>query len=275
MSAVPRPLPPGIPGRWVNAVLKVLVVLGALTLMGLFPLGFLFILIGSGVAWDGAGSVGDKKRATERAVRKKAIDLAHQQYEELVDQFNKEAGQQGFLDIRRGLTALHEEWRRLPATEAAALDELKRTAEARQRYDYLSRCFIDTATIPKVGLNKKAALRSFGIETAADVSWDSVHRVQGFGDVLTRAVVDWRNACERRFVFDPRRAITDVDRNVIRARSAARRAVIESELSSGARRLESFAAQARQQAQQLEPLLRDAAQRLAQAQADLSLLGNG
>jgi DNA-binding helix-hairpin-helix protein with protein kinase domain len=272
MRVVPRPLPPEIPERWINTVLKVLVVICSLMLMGVFPAAFLFILIGAVVAWDKAEEIGEAQRATERALRKKTLDQAWEEYEALLARFNSEASRQGFLEIRRALTALHEEWRQLPAAEAAAIDELKRTAEARQRHDYLSRCFLDTANIPKVGLSKKAALRSFGIETAADVSWGSVHRVQGFGDVLTRAVVDWRNACERRFVFDPRQAVTDADRNAIRARIGARRATIQSELSSGATRLQNYVGSARQQAQKLEPLLHEAARKLAHARADFSLL---
>lgn len=46
--------------------------------------------------------------------------------------------------------------------------------------------FIDVASIPGVGPARKAALRSFGIETAADVTRRGVKQVKGFGDHLTR-----------------------------------------------------------------------------------------
>ncbi|MBW6101303.1 hypothetical protein HTY54_20205 [Escherichia coli] len=46
--------------------------------------------------------------------------------------------------------------------------------------------FIDVASIPGVGPARKAALRSFGIETAADVTRRGVKQVKGFGDHLTQ-----------------------------------------------------------------------------------------
>jgi DNA-binding helix-hairpin-helix protein with protein kinase domain len=70
------------------------------------------------------------------------------------------------------------------------LDKLHQTGEQRQRDKFLDRYFIEVASIPGVGPAKKAALRSFGIETAADVQWNKAPSVKRLGEVLTRAVVD-------------------------------------------------------------------------------------
>lgn len=59
-------------------------------------------------------------------------------------------------------------------------------AHERQKQRFLDTCFIDRATISGVGPAPKAALRSFGIETAADVSRNKVMQVRGFGEGLTR-----------------------------------------------------------------------------------------
>jgi DNA-binding helix-hairpin-helix protein with protein kinase domain len=94
---------------------------------------------------------------------------------------------------------------------------LHSTAESRQK-QFLERHFLDSAVISGVGPRKKAALRSFGIETAADVTWSKVISVKGFCEVLTRAVVDWRKACEHRFVFNPNFTATDADKIAVRAK---------------------------------------------------------
>ncbi len=54
--------------------------------------------------------------------------------------------------------------------------------------------FIDVASIPGVGPARKAALRCFGIETAADVTRRSVKQVKGFGDHLTRRLSTGKRA---------------------------------------------------------------------------------
>lgn len=93
-----------------------------------------------------------------------------------------------------------------------------------------------------------------------------------FGDVLTRAVVDWRNAGERRFVFDARTAVTESDKNSVRGRIAARRRVLEIGLAGGGAELRRFQSEASAKASALQPALSEAARRIAQAKADLSLI---
>lgn len=74
----------------------------------------------------------------------------------------------------------------LPEEEKRALAALHDTARERQKQKFLEGFFIDVASIPGVGPARKAALRSFGIETAADVTRRGVKQVKGFGDHLTR-----------------------------------------------------------------------------------------
>lgn len=78
---------------------------------------------------------------------------------------------------------------------------LQRNMEEVQRKAYLKRCFIATADIKGIGVNRKAMLRSYGIETAADVT--GYIRVPGFGDVLISELFNWRTRVEAGFRFDP------------------------------------------------------------------------
>ncbi|HDS0608680.1 TPA: helix-hairpin-helix domain-containing protein [Escherichia coli] len=151
-----------------------------------------------------------------------------------------------------------------------ALAALHDTARERQKQKFLEGFFIDVASIPGVGPARKAALRSFGIETAADVTRRGVKQVKGFGDHLTQAVIDWKASCERRFVFRPNEAITPADRQAVMAKMTAKRHRLESTLTVGATELQRFRLHAPARTMPLMEPLRQAAEKLAQAQADLS-----
>ncbi len=272
ISVTPTPLPPGIDRAGQTIVVRVLVVCVAIGLFAAAPAAWLFIVIGAWIAWKLSGSFGESKRNAERTTRCAALDAARRDFNVLDSRAKQEIGSDRFAEKKQELTRLRDEYHALPAKEQSEMDGLRATAEARQKHQFLDRCFIDVATISGVGSARKAALQSFGIETAADVDWHKVLAVHGFGEVLTRAVVDWKKSCERRFVFDLSNAVSEADKNAIRARIAARRRAIESALASGATELKRIQAEGIAKANTLTPILESAARKVAQAQADLSLL---
>ena len=115
-------------------------------------------------------------------------------------------------------------------------------------------------------------MRSFGIETAADVRRQRILQLKGFGESLARAMTDWKASCERRFVFNPATAISESDRNAVRAKFGMRRTAIASTLASGVTELQRFKQMSASRAIAMKPQIDQAAQKLAQAQSDLSLL---
>jgi DNA-binding helix-hairpin-helix protein with protein kinase domain len=64
---------------------------------------------------------------------------------------------------------------------------------------YLERYFIEDAGIPKIGKKRALVLASYGIETAADISYKEIFSIPTFGPALTQNLVDWRNQLEFRF----------------------------------------------------------------------------
>lgn len=104
------------------------------------------------------------------------------------------------------------------------------------------------------------------------MTWNKVIAVKGFGEVLTRAVVDWRKACERRFVFNPRIAVTEADKNSVRAQIAIRKRTIEVTLNSSVAELQRLRQHMINKANELNPLLQVASQKLAQTRADLNVV---
>lgn len=163
----------------------------------------------------------------------------------------------------------------MPQAEQSEVNRLHATAEERQKRRVLDSCFIDRATISGGGPARKAALISFGIETASDFTKARVMQVRGFGEGLTRAVLDWKRSCERRFQFNPAAAVSESDMAAVRAKFAARRVSMKKTLAAAPRELQQFLQQASTRSAALMQQLQAAAQKLAQAQANFSLLQLG
>lgn len=271
MSVTATPLPGGA-GEGQKWAWRAAIVIGTLMLFGFAPKASFFTIIGAIVAWIAAAGAGGAERQSERLKRRAALDTARKEYEELEAKVRKTAGPESFMAKRRELESLRAEYQRLPDIEKDEMQQLHATAEQRQKKAFLDRCFIDSATISGVGNAKKAALRSFGIETAADVNWHSVKAVRGFGDVLTRAVVDWKKSCERRFQFDPRNAVTEADKNAVRVKVATRKRVIEGMLGIGLTELRKIQVEAITSGKAAEVRLAELAWQFAKARADAALL---
>ncbi|HDV2119244.1 TPA: helix-hairpin-helix domain-containing protein [Escherichia coli] len=216
------------------------------------------------------GSLTSKAYKAEVQQRREAFNRAKMDYDHLVRQIQQVGGLEGFIAKRTMLEKMKDEILGLPEEEKRALAALHDTARERQKQKFLEGFFIDVASIPGVGPARKAALRSFGIETAADVTRRGVKQVKGFGDHLTQAVIDWKASCERRFVFRPNEAITPADRQAVMAKMTAKRHRLESTLTVGATELQRFRLHAPARTMPLMEPLRQAAEKLAQAQADLS-----
>lgn len=267
-----QPLPSNVPGEGTVSFYRLLAVGIAIAIaVGAPKAWFLGVIVGF-VGWAMAGSAGSSERTVEHNRRKSIQQFAKQQFDQLIAQAKKDAGPEGFLAKRSELSKLRDEYQSMPQAEKQELDKLHSTAHERQKQKFLDGFFIDSATIPGVGPARKTALRSFGIETAADVSRSRVLQVRGFGDGLTRAVVDWKASCERRFNFNPPIAVSEADKNAVRARFGARRAALETSLSAGSKELQNFRQQAVSRAAALRPKLDEAARQLAQAEKDLSVL---
>lgn len=265
-------LPAGVPGEGTITFYRLLAVGFGIAIAVAAPKAMFWGIVVGIVGWLMAGSAGTSERAAERSRRSAAQQAAKKDYDELTERVQRDAGPGGFQAKRAELSQLRDEHQALPHAEKQELDHLHSTAHERQKQKFLDTCFIDSASISGVGPARKAALRSFGIETAADVSRSRVMQVRGFGDSLTRAVTDWKASCERRFVFNPSNAVSAADRDAVRSKFGARKVSIEAALTRGGGELQSLRQRAISQMAMLQPQLEVAARRLAQAERDLSVL---
>jgi DNA-binding helix-hairpin-helix protein with protein kinase domain len=265
-----EPRPPGVPSksvltaaRWMTVVTGVVLSVALTSLWVLFVgVSLVTLAIIAGVA---------RPLTAERAKRQAALDESKNVYERLVKQY--EASEEAFRHLKQGLLNMHNEWSTLDSKENADLRKLQASAHERALARHLQGCFIDRASIPGVGPAKTTALRSFGIETAADVDRYRVLQVRGFGEQLTQRMLAWRVQCERRFKFHPGDPSLKADEAQLRNHYAARRAEIYRSLRAGPQRLEIEARGSEQRAQSLFPVLTQAAKDYGQAQADRSIVG--
>ncbi len=272
IAVTPTPLPRGLNQAGSITLMRIIIVGAALWLLTVIPHAWFFVLCGAWWAWATVGGLGGDERNAEKTKRQAARDVARQAYDQILARVRQEISQEVFSKKKQELARLRDEYQYLPEREKMEIANLHTTAEARQKHQFLERYFIDAASILGVGPAKKAALRSFGIETAADVGWNKVFAVKGFGEVLTRAVVDWRKNCERQFVFNPRLAVTEADKNAMRAQIATRKRALEINLNAGAAELQRLRQDMIHKEKELIPLLQMAGKKLAQAQADLTVI---
>lgn len=276
-QVTPRPLPKHIPGKKTIVVAQFAVVFIAIVMlvmtMNVFymPQAWLWPLIGGALAVWGVKQLGKLMRKDEVRQRRVAMDLAENEYRQLVNQAQHSCGPEGFMAKRAALMLRKEELTGLPTAEQKEIDDLQATAQERQRDKFLATCFIASAPIPGVGPTRKAALLSFGIETAADITKSKVKQVKGFGNHLTQAVLDWKKSCARRFVFNAAEAVSPGDINAVKVKFAARRGALEAALTNGALELQRFSLESDQRMAALREPLQEAAKTLAQARADFSL----
>jgi DNA-binding helix-hairpin-helix protein with protein kinase domain len=270
-KVAPQPLPPDIPGEGTITFYRFAAIAVAVTLVVAAPNLWIIALILGFVGWSMASSAGSAERSAEKVKRQSVKARAKNDYESIVERAKKEAGLDGYNTRRNELTKIKEELERLPKLEKDEIDKLHSTARARQKQKFLERCYIDNANISSLGPTRKASLRSFGIETAADVSKVSIMQVRGFGESLTRAVLDWKASCERRFVFDPSAAVSASDKDVVRRKFAAKRVMLERVLAAAPAELQQYRQRASALLVKLSPDLENAAKKLAQADADLSV----
>lgn len=273
IQVTPQPLPAGIPSGASLGLYKFGVVSVAVVATAVVPKIWWLIALVSWIVWHFVGSNGSSERVAERQRRKSVEDQARREFDTLIQRAKSEIGPEGFLRKKEELRLRRDEFQSLSGEEAKELEKLKSTAQERQKVKFLERFFIDSADIPGVGPNRKATLRSFGIETAADVSKYRILQLRGFGNGLTRALTDWRASCERRFVFNPATAVTEADKNVVRGKIASRRAALVRALSAGPSELQKTYQLAISRSAAYKSQIEVAARKVAQTHKDMELVG--
>src|SRR5262249_27103027 len=143
--------------------------------------------------------------------------------------WTQHAGNQGFVEIKNKIDPLISSLSDLPNEEQRQLGLLEQKKRYAQLNRHLERFLIANAKINKVGSGRKAVLRSFGIETAADIDRARISGIQGFGPTLVSELMAWRQTAINKFVYNAAEPINPADLSVLKTKIATRRRELESQ----------------------------------------------
>ncbi|MFA4860673.1 helix-hairpin-helix domain-containing protein [Methanoregula sp.] len=173
------------------------------------------------------------KEQAERKRRQKLFEICRNNWRSINIRWKSEAGDAEFKEQLNQLILLKRNYESIEKEYNQAQVALHNTVKERQLRKYLETCFIDGASIPRVGPNRKATLRSFGVETAADISFGKIRGIPGFGDALTVELLGWRQRMERNFTFNPLKGVEKTDIQLLKLKYQPRMRPLERELQTG------------------------------------------
>jgi len=229
--------------------------------------------------WLGAGIwglillFGDGQGGGQSQFTTTARDTEHRWLQALHD-WQSRHGQAEFVTAKAGLAALKAEIEGLSANEHARIQAYAANRRAQHLRAHLEKFQLRRFKITGIGPSKEATLRSYGIETAADVTPTAVLRVPGFGPVTSGPLLAWRRRHEATFnyVVTPtaadRAAITSIKNEF-----AKRGVELKAKLATGPAALKKVVAETRQKLTAVDPTLQRLHEQRMQAAADLTFLG--
>jgi tetratricopeptide (TPR) repeat protein len=190
----------------------------------------------------------------------------------LKEQYNREAGGERWGARRDELRNQKETYENLAQIRQFRLQQLEAEARKTQLDEFLDQFEINDAEIKGIAPPTKAALRSYGVETAADVI-EEVRQIPSVGRSQAERLLEWRRNLERGFVFDPATGVPHEARVKTEREVDALRFRLESELSVGAGYLRRVKQDIETSRQKLGPALARARWELDQAEKDLEFAG--
>ncbi len=184
-----------------------------------------------------------------------------------------QGGDERFSEKLRELEKDKAEYQKLPNLRLQKLRQLEQNVRQRQKQIFLDRFRIDSANIRGIGYARKIALRSYGIETADDVTRQAVLAVPGFGPVYTSYLLDWRNVIEQGFVFNPNQGVDPADRAAVEREITIAKSRLEQQLQNGPRQLLEIGSRIKTARSTMQPAVEHSLRALVQAETDLQSAG--
>ena len=200
----------------------------------------------------------------ERSRRKSILYQVEQEWQAIETKYQLLKFSPRFKSIYRRSQAFYNKYKELPNQY-----QIERNSELLKIY--LERHFIENSEISGIGKRRALTLASYSIETAADISYNKVASVPGFGPVLTQNLIDWRNTLEARFSrYRPSpkdlASLSSVDQKY-----AHRRSELENKLLASKAQLEDVRDSLLKQREQVRKEAENVLSRLAQARADMQV----
>jgi DNA-binding helix-hairpin-helix protein with protein kinase domain len=167
-----------------------------------------------------------------------AAKLAAGRYQSVQKKWREQTSEKAFADKMAELEAARNEFDSLPRTRHEGMKQLEKNRRQAQLQKFLDRHYIRHATLAGIGPGRRAMLASYGIDTAGDVSWQSLENVDGIGSRNAVTLITWRDSLVSKFMFNPRLGVDRSEVAKLERRIAERRSHLEQTLAAGAAELE-------------------------------------
>jgi DNA-binding helix-hairpin-helix protein with protein kinase domain len=279
---LPAPLSPGIAravrlGKVRQAAQILLLVASAAIILVLVAAGSEFNYPVDAIGLVPAGIAGllfviPGRDKVEKKRRKKEFGDARYSWRLWEKKWKAEAGDAEFTAQLNALTGSKRRYEAIEQEYKNALAALQHTSRERQQKKFLENFFIEACTSPRLTENRKAALRSFGIETAADIDPHTIAGIPGFDAALTNDLVNWRRQQEGRFVFDEEKRVSASDIQGLIHTFQPKIRPVEREILAGIERLYTIQQKILKTRAKFQPVIEKSARDLAQAHANLSVV---
>ena len=211
---------------------------------------------------------------THVAKLRRAYFDVEQEWLDILTAWRNRTGVAAVDDLLQELHAARTAYETLPSEEKAQFEAYERDRRERQLLAFLGKFEIRRALLRGIGAPEEAALASFGIETAADVTSAKLLRAPGITQDRSKILYDWRARLEKRFVYDPKE--NELGRQElarIRAAIEHRAAHLRRTLLSGRANLDRAWSKVVGVIASADPDLVKVHERKAQLRADLEYLG--
>jgi len=205
----------------------------------------------------------DAAVSAELAERHRILEKIQRQWQQVKHDWNHHNWNESFYRKQQQLESIKKDWERLKLS----YDHEKEKASL---IAYLDQFLIENASISGIGEKLTADLRSWGIETAADVNRAKILAISGFGPVRTGELVSWRNGLEGKYqrLSQSARKIATPQ---LDQKFAQQRQQLEKSLRGGVEDLQAINKQIAQEKMQFLEQCRQIAQKLAQAEMNVSI----
>lgn len=167
-----------------------------------------------------------------------AMKLAGARYQSVQEKWRQQVSDKAFATQLAELDAARKELDSLSRMRNEGMKELENNRHQIQLEKFLDHHYIRDATLASIGPGRTAMLASYGIDTAADLSWQSLEKVDGIGTRNAVTLMTWRDSLVSRFVFNPRLGMDRGEIAKLERRIQERRSQLEQTLISGAKELE-------------------------------------
>ena len=140
--------------------------------MGFYPLGGIIVSF----------LVGSRKTKTVHLNEiQKGYESINSKWESVLMRWKKEAGADPFYTKLNELKEYKSKYEEIPFIRAQKQKQLEKDQRNHQLNEFFDKFTIQSSNIDQIGPSRKAVLQSYGIETAKDISKQSLLRVPGFG----------------------------------------------------------------------------------------------